>query len=141
MENSVINILKAIEQRDGVLRPEVVVNDASDPVHPLHDYFNWADDEAAHNWRIHQARTLIMKVKVTILSQTTQAFHNVRVEINKVPVRGYFSTERVLSDKDMLAQVLTRALDELEYWQKKYDNIKELANIINHDAISKLKHE
>lgn len=137
--DEVINILKAIEQRDGVLRPEVLVDEASQSSHPLHGYFEWEDTEAARKWRIHQARTMIIKVKVRIAETTTQAFHNVRVEINKVPVRGYFSTERVLSDKDMLGQVLARALDELEYWQKKYETIKELAGIINHDVLSQVK--
>jgi hypothetical protein len=134
-----VQILSEIEKRDGSIQPEVLVAEASSSLHPLHNEFTWDDGVASDNWRIHEARQIINSVRVVIDHRKVQAFQNCTVRIDDRPVRGYYSTYRILSDKDMLAQILTRALNELELWQGKYDTYNELSGIINTDLVAKVK--
>lgn len=55
--------LESLEDERGRLTPEAVVEAAKDPDSPGHAYFDWDDGEAAHKWRISQARS-ILSVKV-----------------------------------------------------------------------------
>lgn len=51
--------LLAIRQKRGVLTPTIVVEEASDPDHPLHTKFTWDNDEAARRWRLSEAGSLL----------------------------------------------------------------------------------
>lgn len=53
-------------ERSGELTPERVVDAAADEKNPLHGYFTWDDDEAAHQYRLWEARRLIRSVKVVV---------------------------------------------------------------------------
>lgn len=59
-----IAALTEIETTNGELTPEGLVEAATPPEHPLHDYFEWDDAKAGAKYRIDQARTLIRSVKV-----------------------------------------------------------------------------
>jgi hypothetical protein len=43
------------------------------------------------------------------------------------------------NDEDMYRQILGDALGELEYWEKKYQQIQELKEVINEDKLKELK--
>lgn len=49
----------------GPLTPSRVVEAAEDPESPLHSKFTWEDEKAAHEYRLIQARRLIVNVKFT----------------------------------------------------------------------------
>ena len=49
---------------EGPLTASRIVEEATDPAHPLHDRFNWDDTDAAHQWRLQQARRLIVSVSI-----------------------------------------------------------------------------
>jgi len=51
--------LMAIRMKRGVLTAPIVLEEAEDPDHPLHDKFEWDDGEAARRWRLHQASQLL----------------------------------------------------------------------------------
>jgi hypothetical protein len=139
IDTVIVRVLQKIEHKYGCIQPEQVVHEAESPSSPLHERFDWDDNEAAVKWRLQQARVLIQRVRVEIGGEIVQAYHNVSVQVNDQPMRGYYSTERVLSDDVMLQQVMARALMEIEYWQKKYNTIKELSRVINHQAVAELK--
>lgn len=63
---SVLHELQTILDKHGDLTPEIVVNEAADPAHPLHAKFMWDDTEAARLYRNVQAQLLIRSVKVTV---------------------------------------------------------------------------
>ena len=48
----------------GRITPDAVVQAASDPGSPLHQYFEWDDSEAAQRYRVTQARVLLARVKI-----------------------------------------------------------------------------
>jgi hypothetical protein len=56
-----------IEQRRGMLTPEIVVEEASDVSHPWHDEFTWDNDVAGERYRLGQARRLIARVRITVI--------------------------------------------------------------------------
>lgn len=51
--------LLKIKQKFGAVTAENVVREAQDAGHPLHGYFEWDDNKAAHSFRLGQARALI----------------------------------------------------------------------------------
>lgn len=63
---SLLEELESIRDRHGDLTPEIVVNEAADPEHPLHGKFLWDDTEAARLYRNVQAQMLIRKVMVSV---------------------------------------------------------------------------
>ena len=57
--SATIDALNAIHDEFGTLTPELVVDVARDPEHPLHSRFEWDDSIAAEKWRLEQAGQLL----------------------------------------------------------------------------------
>jgi hypothetical protein len=94
---------------EGVLNPDDVVEAARNPKSAMHDQFNWDDSEAAHAYRLQQARALIKRVVVEV----------VRVDQEKVLVpsfirspsgKGYERTQEVTVNTMDRNTVVLRAL-------------------------------
>ena len=60
--------LKRISTKYGKLTADVVVLESSHPESILHEYFKWDDQEAAHLFRMQQARMLINNIDVVVIS-------------------------------------------------------------------------
>lgn len=123
--------LDRIYQRDGVVSPEAVVKDNTDPSAPLHGCFEWDDTKAAHKYRVSQAQHIIRTI-VTIPDASPQ----------KEPVRAfvnvssdYHPTRVVMENSDMRNELLASALAELKAFQRKYSALSELSGVF--DAINK----
>lgn len=76
--------LQAIYDSHGNLTPAIVVDEARDEAHPLHDRFEWDNIVAGEAWRKRQAHELIRSVKVVYRPATdsegersVRAFHAV----------------------------------------------------------------
>jgi len=59
------SLLIALDKKHN-LTPTDVVEAAKDPKSPIHHHFCWDDTEAAHRYRIQQARSLIVSVRTII---------------------------------------------------------------------------
>lgn len=100
---------------------------------PLHNAFEWNNEAAAENWRLHQARHIIGSLIVK------------REE--KEPVRAYFKIERtdtkythinaILKSEADTELLLKNALAELIAFRRKYNALKELVGVFN--AIGELE--
>lgn len=130
--------LKKLEIRDGLIDPKAVVREATPKDSPLHEAFEWEDNLAAEQWRLYQARSLVNSVSVEILGKKQDAFHSVVVEISGERTRGYVSTERMIRDEDLKAQVKAVAVKEIKYWQDKYKEIEELDGLINEEKLDEI---
>lgn len=125
----------------GLLKPEDVVEEARQPSSPLHSQFTWDNSEAAHHWRLFQARNLIRVVVVYHESPASES----RVFVSLTPDRkeeggGYRLLRTVLSNQQMRAQLLEDALHELQVFEDKYRHLKELARVFKAiKAVSKKK--
>lgn len=117
--NEVIEELDKIAKndRDGLIQPEQVVEVASDESSPLHTHFEWDDSEAAQEYRLHQARNLINRVRVIKVDEGPRY---VNVTIKRVDGgfrRGYIQTERAVADPDLYEQVVMDASKGLRAYQ------------------------
>ena len=114
----------------GVLRPCDVLEAAEDSGNPLHGYFEWNDGQAAHEYRLEQARRLI-RCTVRVIAQ------------DKPPVRAYVSLRQdryegdsyrhivqVMTDADLNERFLGQALREADSWRSRYERFVELAPIV-----------
>lgn len=114
--------LKRLHDKNEGLTPELVVEAAKSPKHPLHGYFEWNNSAAARKYRLTQARHLIKVLEIevhivgdrtpkTLKLQTTRAYHHV-----KDPKRGrvYRSFEVVRDCEPYREQVELRLAQELE---------------------------
>jgi len=124
------NELEEVRQNaDGVLYPWDVVDFAKNPDTALHSHFEWDDTEAGHKYRIWQARQLIRAV-VTVMpsnGKTIEAY--VSLKSDRCEQGGYRAIAEVLSDKEYYKQLLADALSDLELWENKYRQLKELKPI------------
>lgn len=117
-------------EQTGELRPEMVVEHARDQQSALHDAFDWDDFEAAHKWRLHQARALIRCV-VMVKDQTEPA----REVFVHVAENGYHPVDVVIHKPDLYIEALQEALRRFKQAEAAYKRLKDAAE--NSDNVSK----
>lgn len=101
-------IMNGLEDGNGDVRPDYVVEAARQPDSPLHPFFEWDDSVAAYEYRLNQARALIRSVRVDIKTSTTivRAVAYVRSPAAAVDEQGYRAIARVLTDEEHKKKVL-----------------------------------
>jgi len=97
------------KKHKGHLTPEVVIQAAKDPDSPLHSEFTWDDAEAAHRYRLVQARALIRNATLLVKTGETRTILPAFVRDPDKPhhEQGYISTVKVKSDEETVHAVLT----------------------------------
>ena len=117
------NELQRIYERDGVIEPETVVAESQTPSAPLHSCFEWDDAKAAHKYRITQAQNIIRAIVVADEAKQpeTRAFVNVQREYHPVSV--------VVRNPEKREILLQNALNELRWFERKYNALQELSNV------------
>jgi hypothetical protein len=94
----------------------------------LHSCFEWSDTKAAEQYRIWQARELIVSVEVVYPDGKAR-----QVYVSPVQARttreGYHRLVDVMNDADRRSRFLTQALDELERVCSRYEDLCELAGV------------
>jgi hypothetical protein len=130
--------LDALKERDGELRPEAVEREARKRRSPLHDLFEWDDTAAALQHRLGQAAHIIRCIIVVddpLVPEAHTAYVRVEVDdnggVDEEPVRrsSYQRTVDVMTDDELRKQVLDRARKEHTAWEKRYENLLEVAEI------------
>jgi len=93
----------------GHLTPEAVIEAAKDPESPLHGEFTWDDAEAAHKYRLVQARALIRGAVMVVKTGETRTIVPAFVRDPDKPhhEQGYISTIKAKSDEEIFHAVLT----------------------------------
>jgi hypothetical protein len=142
---AIIQELRRIaDENDGLLEPVHVVEAARNAASPLHPHFEWDDSIAAQNYRIWQARDLLIKVKV-ILDGPNETQVPTRVFVSLTPDRhsgdGYRPLDVVLANTSLRNQLLEDALHEMERFQAKYATLRELTKVVGEmrKAIAQIK--
>lgn len=126
--------LQRIYDAHQALTPEIVLSEARDPEHPLHNRFEWDDTEAAEKWRRHQAHELITSVRVTYTAadgepREVRAFHAVRTERGHV----YEPAERVVQDELMTRVLMADMEREWRTLKRRYDHFAEFRAMVRRD--------
>lgn len=124
--------LESLQEQAGALTPELLVQVANDPKNPLHAYFEWDEQRAAHRYRVEQARHLLRSIRVVDRPLSsgddwqhsqTRAFHNVSVTTQDDKfIRVYLSTDKILESEQLTTQVLTRMKKDLLTFTKRYES-------------------
>lgn len=126
--------LQSIYDEHGKLTPKIVVDEARDPNHPLHNRFEWDDGVAAEKYREDQARGLIRLLRVTYRNAEgergcVRSYHSVRTQ------EGYsYEPIEKITDNPMLTKILLA--DMRRDWQvlkRRYERFEEFAEMIRND--------
>lgn len=111
----------------GLLVPEEIVEQAQHPDSPLHPFFDWQDEAAAHQWRLAQARGLIRRLK--IVNESDPKKQRIPEYVSLMVDRGdggYRSTEEVLESAELTVQLQLTAKAELESFVRKHAMLGDL---------------
>lgn len=131
-----VELERLAERSGGELRPDAVVDAARDAASPLHGSFNWDDTEAAHLYRLHQARHLITAVVRYEPAPDGKSYLVAPVFVSLTADRkrdgaGYRLLASVLNDEDRRAQLLADARAEMQAFRHKYQRLTELARVFS----------
>lgn len=126
--------LQRIEGGAGHLTPLTVLSHATQGASLLHPYFEWDDSKAGPLYREEQARHLLRSIVIRIEREPEQeplvvrAFHPVTTssDSDDEEERSYVNTVRIWSEPDLRAQVLSRAVAEIQALEKRYAEYAEL---------------
>lgn len=140
----VAELRRLFADNGGALTPEAIVEAARAEESALHDKFDWDDSEAAHAWRIHQARNLLRVVVTYIGPAEDQICTRVFVSLTTDRTKGgdgYREIEAVMSNQEYRDQLLADALEEMRRFEQKYSALKELAGVFSamRKAVSRRK--
>lgn len=135
MAGSLRDHLQAIYDLHGKLTPAVVVAEASDPEHPLHEKFEWDDSVAAQKYRERQAAGLIRSARVVYVEPTddqpersVRAYHSTLDEDHK-PV--YRPLEEIAANplaREMLLREMRRDILALK---RRYEGVSEFLGMVH----------
>ena len=121
---------KMREENGDVLTPIQIVDKAKPKASPIHECFEWNDEIAGDKYRLWQARYLIGRIEIIVVSDGEEdqirAFHNISVQDGEEHERGYVTLKDIRENEDYLEIVLAGALDEIKSWQRRYSQYKRL---------------
>jgi hypothetical protein len=134
---------KVIHQHGGSATPAQVLKEARNRNSPLHSWFEWNDRVAGEAYRLAQASKLLRSIVIIPVIQgkptsASRAFLNVKVDSDDVTRRSYVPAERVRKDARLRAQMVERALKELESWvdrYRRYDDLDGLCAAIQKELV------
>lgn len=124
--------LERLRESNGGLTARLVVDDAKAEDSPIHAVFEWDDTRAADEYRLVQARDVMRHIAVVITDGSAGEAPTMSrgfVVVTENEQDRYESIQIVMDDPALRQQVLTRALRELEAWQKKYAELEEFAGV------------
>ena len=125
------NELKSL-MTDNLLKAEKVVAwAAKHRKSALYAQFEWDDTKAANDHRVHQARQIIARFKVTVLPNDDTPFRMfVSLTSDRKNGGGYRLTDVVLNDEVHRSQAVIDAEKDAAIFAQKYAYLKEAASMI-----------
>lgn len=127
--------LKEIENRDGLITPQAVVEDARPEDSLLHPVFEWDDEKAAEAYRIHQAGNFIRCI-VVAPEKENEVKEPVKLFINTNPtddrqkrIGAYINFRSAMENPESRSVILSNAKHEMLLFKKKYSQLTELSKV------------
>jgi hypothetical protein len=117
-----------IEKSAGAITPETVLDAAKNKRSPLHALFTWDNSEAAHQFRLQQARTLLNNIQVTIIHDGNPKVISVYEVITNNDSRSYKHIESFTPDD--IHQVKMRTIAELNTLKTKLGIYNEFHHVV-----------
>jgi hypothetical protein len=128
--------LQLIYDANKTLTPQLVVDVAADPTHPLHSRFEWDDSVAGPKFRQVQAAELIRSVKVrysvgTEDERDVRAFH---VLPRGDATNSYVPIEEIAADELGRKVLLQQAEREWKAMRRRYAHLDEFIALVRGDV-------
>lgn len=128
-------MLLAIREKRGRLTPQIVLDEARDPAHPLHSRFEWDNNIAAEKYRLLQAASLL---RVKYKTETSGGQRDLRAFWVTRPVANddenaeseYTPIEEVILDPIAKQLMLNQMRREWKAFQSRYGNMMEFADFV-----------
>ena len=121
--------LEAIRTRHGSLTPQSVVKEARREESPLHSCFTWNNDEASEQYRLHEARRLIVSIR--IVNGPASPVVPVYVSITTPEKsREYRPTTEVMSDEKIKERFMDELRRFIETLERKYKGLRDLDDLL-----------
>lgn len=121
-------VLDSLADRNGHVEPRAVLDASRDANAPLHDVFDWDDSVAAENWRLYQARQLIINI-VTVETNDQEEREQTRTFVSAPQKNAYVTLQAALNDDEMRVHLLEQARRDAKIFLSKYRNLQELAKV------------
>ena len=130
-------------QPDGRLTPEVIVEVSKSKNSVLHRFFNWDDSEAAHKYRMFQARGLINRTYIVVCKPGAEKRKSGMSKVivykaiisardpEKETRNSYHSVVEVARRPDMSDIYLNSLKNKVRAIIKEFESYKELTEILN----------
>lgn len=130
-KDKILDELQRVHKSRGILNPRDVVEFARNKKTELHKLFLWDDSDAAERYRIWQARSVI-NATVIVTKETGKTIHAwVSLQDDRNADGGYRAIVDVMADPVLRSRLLAGALREMESFQKRYEDLEELASVFS----------
>ena len=129
--DTVGGIFENIEERDGVLSPSAVVDEARPEVSPIHACFEWDDEKAAEKYRETQASNMIRCLIVSTEHIENAPEGPIRAFVHVSGESDYIGLSRALSDEEKSASLLADAARDIDRFTTKYRAVASYSESLN----------
>ena len=139
VEEDAAFLIKLYNDHKGKLKPSIVLDAARPKDSPIHHHFIWDNEEAAHKYRLNQARELIKSISIKVKVKGSLDPITIRAFITPKPTpftgEGNFRPVLEISeDKEYLEILKENFIQDIEIFTRKYDTLlkldSELAEIV-----------
>ena len=122
-------VLFALEEQHQGITAELILQQATSKLSPLHDWFEWNNKIAAHEYRLEQARRLVRSIAITM--QYPDGERQVRAfKIIRNGETSYKSIIKIQSNEIYRQQIIQNAFAELKAWERRYKDYSELKDAL-----------
>lgn len=128
--------LQKVYEEHGFLTPQVLLDAARPPKHPLHSQFEWDNKKAGDMYRLEQARELIRSVKVryrkpnTLEEEQVRFYHSVRAEKGNV----YHTVDDIKANPFLSKVLLAEAERAWRDLYGRYSHLAEFLELVREDV-------
>lgn len=125
--------IKKLEDKFGRVTAEKLVQAASDRKHPMHGDFTWDNDEAAHQYRLGQARIIIAHIKVVTsdVSKRVSTIGYVRDPNAAKHVQGYVAVSQLRTEREAAHEALLNEASRLQAQLERMQGIAAALDLVD----------
>ena len=122
----------------GILTAAAIVEAAADPLHVLHDRFEWDNEKAAYRHRITQARQLVRVVRLQYIDvhghpENIRVFHSVPSAASPTG-RAYVTTDELQDNEELSSQLRRQMEIDWRAMKRRWERYGDFIKMVRRDA-------
>lgn len=122
-------LFEQLSQTEAGLTAETLLNANKPKNAPLHNDYEWNNQKAANQWRLHQSRHFMDSLTVVMVNyETSEELQTRAVHITTEPHK-YEPITTIIQSESKYECLLSNAFSELQAFQRKYNMLKELTPV------------